>query len=140
MFGEVRWIMTCLLHFRGGPRNLVSTSVDFQGLQCILVFYCFLYSQDAELANSAYNLAVCLAQQGQDAEAEACFRKAVEAYTRAFGPEDPYTLDAIFNLAVALEDQDERAEAEKLYKAAADGRARTFGDVLQTFGKLNKHS
>jgi len=96
--------------------------------------------QDAELANSAYNLAVCLAQQGQDAEAEACFRKAVEAYTRAFGPEDPYTLDAIFNLAVALEDQDERAEAEKLYKAAADGRARTFGDVLQTFGKLNKHS
>jgi len=83
---------------------------------------------------------VCLAQQGQDAEAEACFRKAVEAYTRAFGPEDPYTLDAIFNLAVALEDQDERVEAEKLYKAAADGRARAFGDVLQTFGKLNKHS
>ena len=116
------------------------SAIDIRGFPGTSVHPSFplLSSQDAELANSAYNLAVCLAQQGQDAEAEACFRKAVEAYTRAFGPEDPYTLDAIFNLAVALEDQDERVEAEKLYKAAADGRARAFGDVLQTFGKLNK--
>eukprot|EP00439_Symbiodinium_sp_Y106_P022214 s3554_g2.t1 len=112
-------------------------------------------AEDTDIANSAYNLAVCLAQQGKDAVAEQYYRKAVEAYSKACGADDPYTLDAVFNLGVCLEDlllptvvhtgfcwqdQGRLDEAEKLYKAAADGRARTFGtqhaDTLQAESSL----
>jgi len=97
-------------------------------------------AEDTDIANSAYNLAVCLAQQGKDTVAEQYYRKAVEAYSKACGADDPYTLDAVFNLGVCLEDQGRLDEAEKLYKAAADGRARTFGtqhaDTLQAESSL----
>eukprot|EP00929_Paragymnodinium_shiwhaense_P075885 TRINITY_DN38874_c0_g1_i1.p1 TRINITY_DN38874_c0_g1~~TRINITY_DN38874_c0_g1_i1.p1 ORF type:complete len:1298 (-),score=376.45 TRINITY_DN38874_c0_g1_i1:141-4034(-) len=82
-------------------------------------------------ADAAYNLAVCLAQQGREEEAEPLYKTACEGYVSVLSPDDPNTLDAVFNLAACIEAQGRLQEAEILYKVVLEGRERTLppGDV-----------
>jgi len=77
--------------------------------------------------DAAYNLAICLSQQGLHSDAEPLYKAAVESYVLAFSRDDVYTLDAAFNLAVCVEAQGRLKEAEQLYVVSVHGREGTLG-------------
>jgi eukaryotic-like serine/threonine-protein kinase len=74
------------------------------------------------------NLGVTLEKQGRFAEAEACFREAIEGLTQTAGAEHRLTQSAMYNLGFALMSRGRHREAEPLLRAALEARRRTQGD------------
>ncbi|SLM38841.1 nb-arc and tpr domain protein [Lasallia pustulata] len=55
------------------------------------------------------------------AEAEAMYRRALEGYEKAWGPEHTSTLNTINNLGSLYSSQGKMAEAEAMYRRALEG-------------------
>ncbi|SLM39074.1 nb-arc and tpr domain protein [Lasallia pustulata] len=51
------------------------------------------------------------------------YRRALEWYEKAWGPEHTSTLDTVNNLGMLYKDQGKMAEAEAMYRRAQDGRS-----------------
>ncbi|SLM34669.1 beta transducin-like protein het-e4s [Lasallia pustulata] len=61
------------------------------------------------------------------AEAEAMYRRALEGYEKAWGPEHPSTLDTVNNLGLFYANQGKMAEAEAMYRRALEGYEKAWG-------------
>ncbi|SLM37823.1 beta transducin-like protein het-e4s [Lasallia pustulata] len=79
------------------------------------------------------------------AEAEAMYRRALEGYEKAWGPEHPSTLNTVNNLGILCKDQGKMAEAEAMYRRALEGREKAWGpehtstlDTVNNLGVLYK--
>ncbi|SLM37476.1 nb-arc and tpr domain protein [Lasallia pustulata] len=64
---------------------------------------------------------------GKMAEAEAMYRRALEGYEKAWGPEHMSMLDTVNNLGVLYKDQGKMAEAEAMYRRALEGQGEGVG-------------
>ncbi len=93
-----------------------------------------------ELASVLHVLALCLYDQGQYADAEPVYRKALELRQKVLGPEHPDTLSGLNNLAVCLEKKGKRADAEPLYRQALELRQKVLGpehpDTISSINNL----
>ena len=76
---------------------------------------------------SVNNLANCFKARGQLKDAEALFRRALEARERTLGAEHPDTLTSVNNLAICLKDMGQLKDAETLFRRALEARERTLG-------------
>ncbi len=74
--------------------------------------------QDPRLATSLNNLAVLYVAQGNYAQAEPFFQRAITIYEKALGPEHPDVAAAINNLAELYRTQGNYSQAEPLYQRA----------------------
>ncbi|SLM37995.1 kinesin light chain 1, partial [Lasallia pustulata] len=61
------------------------------------------------------------------AEAEAMYRRALEGYEKAWGPEHTSTLRTVNNLGRLYADQGKMAEAEAMYRRALEGKEKAWG-------------
>ncbi|KXZ41457.1 hypothetical protein GPECTOR_457g361 [Gonium pectorale] len=73
------------------------------------------------------NLARTLELQGRHDEAEALYRRTVEAQERSLGPNHPTTLASVSDLAALQRSRGRYAEAEELCRRALEGREQTLG-------------
>ena len=74
--------------------------------------------QDPRLATSLNNLAELYRVQGQYAEAEPLYRRALAIWEKALGPEHPDVAAGLNNLAELYRAQGQYAEAEPLFQRA----------------------
>ena len=72
--------------------------------------------QDPRLATSLNNLAVLYDAQGNYAQAEPFYQRAITIYEKALGPEHPDVAAAINNLAELYRARGQHAQAEPLYQ------------------------
>jgi len=95
-----------------------------------------------QAADAAYNLAVVLAQQGLNAEAEPLFRASIRGYSERYSPKGAYTLDAIFSLAACVEALGRQQEARELYNRTMQGCGRSlsgqYADLHQAEATLTQ--
>ena len=73
------------------------------------------------------NLAILLAEDGRQAEAEKLQQQSLEIHLRVLGPENLSTINAMINLAEFQRDLGRRDEAKKLLLQALDIERRVFG-------------
>jgi serine/threonine protein kinase len=92
------------------------------------------------LARTLYDLGFLSVQQGEYAEAEACYRRAVEIASANLGGDSDTALDARSGLAVALREQDRLEEAEATFLDVLERQTRTLGSdhssTIVTMGNL----
>lgn len=81
--------------------------------------------------------------QGRPKEAEAMYKRALEGYEKARGPEHTSTLPAVNNLGILYRDQGRYKEAEAMYKRALEGCEKAWGpehtstlDTVNNLGAL----
>ena len=87
---------------------------------------------------SVYDLGVLFQEQGNLAEAEPFYRRALEGRDRTLGRDHPSTLTSVGNLGVLLKEQGKLAEAEPFYRRALEGQERTLGrDHLHTMTSVS---
>ncbi len=72
--------------------------------------------------HAIHGLGYLYANQGKMQEAEAMYRRALEGYEKAWGPEHTSTLDAVNNLGLLNSDQGKMQEAEAMYRRALEGK------------------
>ena len=77
--------------------------------------------------NSVNSFALCLQRMGQLKDAEALYRRALEARERTLGAEHPSTLTSVNDLAVYLKGMGQLKDAEALYRRALEAQERTLG-------------
>ncbi|SLM38624.1 Tetratricopeptide-like helical domain [Lasallia pustulata] len=77
--------------------------------------------------NAVHKLGNLYADQGKMAEAEAMYRRALEGYEKAWGPEHTSTLDTVNNLGNLYANQGKMAEAEAMYRRALEGKEKAWG-------------
>ncbi|SLM39117.1 beta transducin-like protein het-e4s, partial [Lasallia pustulata] len=77
------------------------------------------------------------------AEAEAMYRRALEGYEKAWGPEHTSTLNTVHNLGLLYAGQGKMAEAEAMYRRALEGYEKAWGpehtstlDTVHNLGHL----
>ena len=70
--------------------------------------------------DSVNNLAVCLRAMGQLKDAEALYRRALEAHERTLSAEHPSTLATVNNLAECRRAMGQLKDAEVLYRRASE--------------------
>ena len=75
----------------------------------------------AEVIDAVHNLGLLYADQGKHTQAEEMYRRALDGYEKAWGPEHTSTLDTVNNLGSLYADQGKLAEAEQMYRRALDG-------------------
>ena len=68
------------------------------------------------ICQAIYNLGYHYADQGKMQEAEAMYRRALEGFEKAWGPEHTSTLDTVNNLGLLYADQGKMQEAEAMYR------------------------
>ncbi|KAA6412799.1 MAG: hypothetical protein FRX48_03791 [Lasallia pustulata] len=95
--------------------------------------------------NAVHKLGNLYADQGKMAEAEAMYRRALEGYEKAWGPEHTSTLDTVNNLGNLYANQGKLAEAEAMYRRALEGKEMAWGpehtstlDTVNNLGVLYK--
>ena len=71
-----------------------------------------------QVATSLNNLAALYYAQGQYAEAELLFQRALAIWEKALGPEHPQVASSLENYAALLRELDRNAEAERLEERA----------------------
>ncbi len=79
------------------------------------------------MLTSMGNLAATLADQGDDAGAEALFHQVLERHQRLLGTAHPDTLTVMHNLATTLAGQGDDAGAEALHRQVLEGQQRVLG-------------
>ena len=77
---------------------------------------------------STSNLALCLSDQGNDAEAESFWRATLAGQIRVLGEDHPDTLVTRSNLAMSLFKKSQYAEAESLWTVAWTSQKRILGE------------
>lgn len=77
--------------------------------------------ESAEAVDVLHNLGLLYDDQGKHAEAEKMYRRALDGYEKAWGPDHTSTLDTVNNLGLLYVDQGKHAEAEKMYRRALEG-------------------
>ncbi|KAK3170881.1 hypothetical protein OEA41_002965 [Lepraria neglecta] len=82
--------------------------------------------RDQNSDDAFHNLGLLYRHQGKLAEAEKMYRRALDGYEKAWGPEHTST-DTVNNLGILYKDQDKLAEAEKMYRRALDGYEKLRG-------------
>ena len=65
--------------------------------------------------------------RGKLDEAEKMYRRALEGFEKAWGPEHTSTLDTVNDLGILYADQGKMDEAEKMYNQALEGYKKTLG-------------
>ena len=55
------------------------------------------------------------------------YRRALDGYEKAWGPDHISTLNTVNNLGVLYNDQGKNSEAEKMYQRALDGHEKAWG-------------
>ncbi|CCD42655.1 similar to kinesin light chain 1 [Botrytis cinerea T4] len=91
-----------------------------------------------ELNWGFYNLGILYKDQGKLAEAEVMYRRALEGYEKALGPDHTSTLDTVNNLGILYKDQGKLAEAEVMYRRALEGYEKALGpDHTSTLDTVN---
>ena len=80
-----------------------------------------------EASDALHSVGFLFADQGKHAEAEKMYRRALDGYEKAWGPDHTSTLDTVNNLGLLYADQGKHAEAEKMYRRAPDGYTNTRG-------------
>jgi tetratricopeptide (TPR) repeat protein len=95
-----------------------------------------LGSVESSLAFS--HLGLLYADQGKHVEAEKTYRRALDGYEKAWGPDHTSTLDTVNNLGSLCASQGKHAEAEKMYRRALDGYEKAWGpDHTSTLDTVN---
>lgn len=74
-------------------------------------------------------IAIQLAQQGRDVEAEPLYQKVVSQYTQKLGTEHPRTLRSMDDLAYSRTKLGKHNEAELMYREVIQYRTRLFGEA-----------
>jgi tetratricopeptide (TPR) repeat protein len=96
-------------------------------------------SDDAAIAAIWNNMGQIYRHQGRYAEAEGSYRKAIDIWTAAQGPEHPLVTHALRNFAAFEHDRGREHSAEVLYQRAAAILERTLGrNDLQTLIARNE--
>jgi tetratricopeptide (TPR) repeat protein len=95
-----------------------------QALASLVDEYGFDFPEAARLMNQA---GYYLRARAQYAEAEPLYRRALDIYEKALGPEHPDTAMSLNNLAELYRAQGRHAEAEPLYQPALDITEKTLG-------------
>ena len=72
--------------------------------------------ESAEAVDALHNLGILYADQGKHAEAEKMYRRALDGYKKAWGPDHIFTLNTINILGNLYADQGKHTEAEKIYR------------------------
>jgi Tfp pilus assembly protein PilF len=72
-------------------------------------------------------LGMLYASQGKLAEAEQMYKRALQGYEEAPGPNHTSTLTTVNNLGILYVDQGKLAEAEQMYKRALQGKEEALG-------------
>ncbi|KAA6406627.1 MAG: TPR repeat protein [Lasallia pustulata] len=85
------------------------------------------FQDNCNALNAVHNLGNLYENQGKMAEAEAMYRRALEGYEKAWGPEHTSTLDTVNNLGILYADQGKIAEAEAMYRRALEGYEKAWG-------------
>ena len=83
-----------------------------------------LGKEHPDTLRSVNNLASLYQDQGGCPEAEALYKRALEASERVLGKEHPNTLQIVNNLATLYDSQGRYPEAEPLHKRALEARTR----------------
>ena len=92
----------------------------------------------AETCHAFHNLGLLCADQGKHGEAEQMYRRALDRYEKAWGPDHLSTLITVNNLGLLYKDQGKYGEAEQMYRRALDGREKVWGpDHLSTLNTVN---
>ena len=87
-----------------------------------------LESRDNRTAlDAVHNLGLLFANQGKMVEAEAMYRRALEGYEKALGPEHTSTLNTVNNLGNLYKNQGKVVEAEAMYRRALEGKEKAWG-------------
>jgi tetratricopeptide (TPR) repeat protein len=93
-----------------------------------------------EEASRLHERAVALREQGQHAEAEALYRRALDTFSRLYGPDHYEIAVNSNNLAALLHARGQHAEAEPLYQRALAIKEHLLGpehpDVAMTLSNL----
>ncbi|MCJ1348933.1 hypothetical protein MMC31_007166, partial [Peltigera leucophlebia] len=82
---------------------------------------------NGNINRAIHRLGGLYADQDRMQEAEALFRRALEGYEKAWGPEHTSTLDTVNNLGVLYADQGKMPEAEAMYRRALEGYEKAWG-------------
>ncbi|KAL9122459.1 MAG: hypothetical protein Q9187_000988 [Circinaria calcarea] len=79
-------------------------------------------------------------QNDMSSEAEKMYRRALDGYEKAWGPDHTSTLNTVNNLGLLYADQGKHSEAEKMYRRALDGYEKAWGpdhpSTLRTIDNL----
>jgi hypothetical protein len=86
-----------------------------------------LPEEDEQRLGAGTFLAISLAAEGKNAEAETVYRQVLSVKRRVLGPAHVNTLSTAGNLAIALHDQGKHAEAEPLYREVLAAKRRVLG-------------
>jgi tetratricopeptide (TPR) repeat protein len=73
------------------------------------------------------------ADMGKLVEAEAMYKRALEGYEKALGPDHTSTLGTVNNLGALYSNQGKLAEAEAMYKRALEGYEKALGANFETY-------
>lgn len=68
-----------------------------------------------------FSFAYLYNQNDMNGEAEKMYRRALDGYEKAWGPDHTSTLDTVNNLGLLYANQGKHGEAEKMYRRALDG-------------------
>jgi uncharacterized protein HemY len=93
---------------------------------------------DDELADDCNNLGYLYANHSKLVEAEQMYKRALQGYEKAWGPEHTSTLDTVNNLGLLYADQGKLVEAEQMYQRALQGFEKAWGpDHTSTLTTVN---
>ncbi|SLM37612.1 kinesin light [Lasallia pustulata] len=90
------------------------------------------FQDNRNVLDAVHNLGMLYADQDKMAEAEAMYRRALEGYEKAWGPENTSTLETVNNLGNLYADQGKMAEAEAMYRRALEGQDGRSGSHVST--------
>ncbi|SLM35076.1 Tetratricopeptide-like helical domain, partial [Lasallia pustulata] len=103
------------------------------------------FQDNRNALNAVHNMGALYEDQGKMAEAEAMYRRALEGYDKAWGPEHTSTLETVNNLGNLYSSQGKMAEAEAMYRRALEGYEKAWGpehtstlDTVNNLGILYK--
>jgi len=111
-----------LPHTRRFKHNRMKAAIDWSGIE----------------PGDLHVLALLYRQNDMNAEAEEMYRRALDGYEKAWGPEHTSTLDTVNNLGNLYKNQGKHGEAEKMYRRALDGKEKARGpDHTSTLNTVN---
>ncbi len=84
-------------------------------------------SDNRDIYRAIHNLGSLYADQSKMQEAEAMYRRALEGYEKAWGPEHTSTLNTVNNLGILFKNQGKMQEAEAMYRRALEGYEKAWG-------------
>ncbi len=116
------WKMGQALRERGDYRGAIPSHQD-----ALTIADRTLGAEHSETLTAANNLALVYDHLGRFSEAEALYRRVLDASERTLGPEHPHTLTTMNNLAAMSYQRKKYPEAEAMYRRALETQERTLG-------------